>query len=133
MDGNTEDPELDALLLVLRQEPHGPFGLEIGPDDQERFQVRLWEAINEYAAACGGDTSAATISDRRMNAVAQVGRVLRSQQTGRETLPLDVSERLQSLRRAMHYGIEHGKRNMIVDIDLLEALFVVGFPVAASK
>lgn len=80
MDADPEDAELDALILLTRQEPHGPFGLGIGPDDQDRFQVRLWEAINEYAAACGGDTSAATISDRRMNAVAEVGRVLRSQQ-----------------------------------------------------
>ncbi len=34
----------------------------------------LWAAINEYAEACGGDTSDATVSDRRMDAVVAVER-----------------------------------------------------------
>lgn len=32
-------------------------------------KVALWERVNEYAASCGGDTSNATVSNRRMNAV----------------------------------------------------------------
>ena len=38
-------------------------------------RVALWDAINEYAEACGGDTSAATVSDRRMRAVVAVERL----------------------------------------------------------
>ena len=41
-------------------------------------KVRLWDAINEYVKACGGDTSVATIGERRMNAVAMVERVVES-------------------------------------------------------
>lgn len=37
-------------------------------------RVKLWEAVNEYAKACGGDTSSATSGDRRMDAVANVDR-----------------------------------------------------------
>lgn len=44
-------------------------GLMARPD---RFE--LWKAVNEYAAACGGDTSNNTISDRRIDAVAAVDR-----------------------------------------------------------
>ena len=36
--------------------------------------LALWDAVNEYAAACGGDTGNATIGDRRMNAVVGVER-----------------------------------------------------------
>lgn len=45
------------------------------PADRE---VSLWEAINEYAQACGGDTSAKTLSDRRMDAVVVVERALKT-------------------------------------------------------
>ncbi len=38
--------------------------------------VPLWDAINEYAAACGGDTSANILSDRRMEAVVLVERAV---------------------------------------------------------
>jgi anti-sigma factor RsiW len=41
-------------------------------------RVALWDAINEYAAACGGDPGNATISGRRMDAVVAVERVMRS-------------------------------------------------------
>jgi hypothetical protein len=37
---------------------------------------KLWQAINEYAAACGGDTSEKTISDVRMNAVSAIERAI---------------------------------------------------------
>ncbi len=39
-------------------------------------RVELWNAINAYAEACGGDTSARTVSTRRMSAVADVERIL---------------------------------------------------------
>jgi hypothetical protein len=42
--------------------------------DQQR--VSLWEAVNEYASACGGDTSGKTISERRMSAVSAVERAV---------------------------------------------------------
>lgn len=42
----------------------------------EWARVCIWEAINEYTAACGGDTSDATVSDRRMNAVVAVERAI---------------------------------------------------------
>lgn len=37
-------------------------------------EVALWERVNEYAGACGGDTSNKTVSDRRMDAVAALNR-----------------------------------------------------------
>ena len=40
------------------------------------LKVRLWDAINAYAVACGGDTGPATVGDRRMDAVVAVERVL---------------------------------------------------------
>ena len=36
----------------------------------------LWDAINEYVQACGGDTSNATVSNKRMGAVVKVNRVV---------------------------------------------------------
>lgn len=39
-------------------------------------KVELWDAINEYAESCGGDTSEATVTNRRMNAVVAVERVI---------------------------------------------------------
>jgi len=41
-------------------------------------QVALWEAINRYAEACGGDTSTSTVSLDRMRAVALVERAVSS-------------------------------------------------------
>jgi hypothetical protein len=38
--------------------------------------VPLWDAINEYAVTCGGDTSNSTISPQRMDAVAKIERRL---------------------------------------------------------
>lgn len=46
-------------------------------DAEIKFQVALWDAINRYTAACGGDPSAHTVSSRRMNAVAEVNQIIR--------------------------------------------------------
>jgi len=35
-------------------------------------QLQLWNWINEYVVACGGDTSDKTVSNRRMEAVARI-------------------------------------------------------------
>lgn len=44
--------------------------------DKER--VRLWDAINRYAAACGGDTSKRVYGNvRRQVAVAEVEQIIR--------------------------------------------------------
>lgn len=43
--------------------------------DRERCP-NLWDAVNEYAESCGGDTSATTATLRRMNAVAGVERAV---------------------------------------------------------
>ncbi len=40
----------------------------------------LWDAINEYTTACGGDTGNATVSPRRMDAVVTVERALQAKQ-----------------------------------------------------
>lgn len=40
----------------------------------------MWTAINEYVASCGGDTSAKSLSDRRMNAVVAVERAMIARQ-----------------------------------------------------
>jgi hypothetical protein len=44
--------------------------------DAHHRDLAIWEAINAYAEACGGDTSRLTISDRRMHAVAAVERAV---------------------------------------------------------
>jgi hypothetical protein len=36
----------------------------------------VWDAVNEYVAACGGDTGLATVGNRRMDAVARVERAI---------------------------------------------------------
>lgn len=38
--------------------------------------VAFWDAVNRYAEACGGDTGNATVGERRMLAVAAIGREL---------------------------------------------------------
>lgn len=35
-------------------------------------RMGLWDAINDYTAACGGDTSSKTVSGRRMDAVSRI-------------------------------------------------------------
>lgn len=37
-----------------------------------REQLQLWNWINEYVVACGGDPSDKTVSNRRMEAVARI-------------------------------------------------------------
>lgn len=37
-------------------------------------RIALWERVHEYVAACGGDSSAATVSARRERAVAALER-----------------------------------------------------------
>lgn len=39
-------------------------------------QETIWEAINEYAESCGGDTSSATCNVRRMSAVVLVENIV---------------------------------------------------------
>lgn len=51
---------------------------EAVPDWADPRRVAVWDAINEYAAACGGDTGRATIGGRRMDAVVGVERALRA-------------------------------------------------------
>lgn len=41
------------------------------------LQVPIWDAINKYTEACGGNTGAATVGDDRMNAVVAVEKALR--------------------------------------------------------
>jgi hypothetical protein len=50
----------------------------------------LWEAVNEYTASCGGDTSNTTISPRRMAAVAAVEKIfdgIRRAAQGKSPMP----------------------------------------------
>jgi hypothetical protein len=39
----------------------------------------VWDAINEYVTACGGDTGLATVGSRRMDAVVKVERAIARQ------------------------------------------------------
>jgi hypothetical protein len=41
-------------------------------------QIPLWDAINEYTESCGGNTSGETISDKRMDCVVKVMKVIES-------------------------------------------------------
>lgn len=42
-----------------------------------KLREKLWEAVNSYAQACGGDTSEKTASGRRMSAVVDVERAVK--------------------------------------------------------
>lgn len=37
-------------------------------------QIEIWKAINEYAKACGGDTSNRVLTSERMDAVVKVNK-----------------------------------------------------------
>lgn len=65
-----EYPEKQDFIQAVRESMLPP------AQKAEWERVVVWEAINEYVAACGGDTSDVTVSDRRMNAVAAVERAL---------------------------------------------------------
>ena len=45
------------------------------------MQGSIWDAISEYTEACGGNTGAATVSRRRVLAVANVERAISSRDT----------------------------------------------------
>ena len=51
----------------------------------------LWDAVNKYAEACGGDTGRKTIGDARMNAVVEVDRAVRGIANRRVTAVRDSS------------------------------------------
>lgn len=65
----------------------------------DEHKLRLWEAIQEYAQSCGGDTSALTVSDRRMAAVAAVERAVDLLVNPSKSLP-DIGETLLSQMKA---------------------------------
>ena len=46
------------------------------PDLTDIWRLAVWDAINEYVAACGGNTGPRTVSGRRSAAVACVERAL---------------------------------------------------------
>jgi hypothetical protein len=61
------DDTLRWTCFLLRKKPN--------PDHatgKNRRQAALWNAINRYTQACGGDVTNARISDARMNAVVEV-------------------------------------------------------------
>lgn len=39
-----------------------------------------------------------------------------------------MNDRVESLRKAVQFGIENGKKNLIVEIDVLNAMFHLGIP-----
>lgn len=55
-------------------------GLPTGPQrGLEPWAGPLWDAINRYAISCGGDPSKHIGSPRRMQAVADVERIVRGE------------------------------------------------------
>lgn len=55
--------------------------------------LALWEAINAYVQACGGDSGIATVCDRRIEAVASIGRALDDLQSS----PHDLREHVRKV------------------------------------
>lgn len=51
--------------------------------------IELWDAINDYAEACGGDTSDNILSSRRMRAVTRVEQAVRSLRTENAVMAMD--------------------------------------------
>jgi hypothetical protein len=45
----------------------------------------------------------------------------------------ELREKANGLRRAVQYGVENGKKNIIVDLDVLTALFRGEIPVGGNE
>lgn len=52
-------------------------------------RVELWDAINRYAQACGGDTGQATVGSPRMQAVSDVEGLIKKLEHDRGSLHAD--------------------------------------------
>lgn len=70
------------------------------------MRVALWDAINEYAEACGADTSAHVGSVRRMNAVARVERVVFPYECGKVDGYRDHRALVEAARAVLDNGSE---------------------------
>jgi cell division protein FtsL len=73
----------------------------------EEEQVRIWDAINAYATACGGDVSGATITEHRMLAVCAVENVLLDLTQQRV---IDATTAVERIRSAVSDVWEKGAR-----------------------
>lgn len=60
------------------------------------FKVALWDAVNEYAAACCGGHEKMHVNDRRMEAVVLVENVIAAELKRRSGLPAGIVEALNS-------------------------------------
>ena len=73
--------------------------------EHQPIRVALWDAINEYTEACGGDTSRRTVSDRRMIAVTQVeqevDRLIASAHSADPPWPEGSDDPLENVRAAI--------------------------------
>jgi hypothetical protein len=65
--------------------------------EDSHFDVDLWEAINEYTASCGGDTSGSTISGRRMDAVVAVERAIEAEGYAKDLVIAAMREALNAV------------------------------------
>jgi hypothetical protein len=53
---------------------HGDKEINLAYTQEE--QKLLWDLINKYAEACGGDTGLTTVSDTRMMCVSKIGHLI---------------------------------------------------------
>lgn len=60
----------EVSVLVLKDGI--PQGFVLGTRRKLRNRTELWDAINQYTRACGGDSSSKTVSSTRMDAVVTV-------------------------------------------------------------
>lgn len=65
-------------------------------------RIAIWERVHEYVAACGGDSSAATVSARRERAVAAFEREIETIEIWHAAPPWlsDAAEALGEVRRS---------------------------------
>jgi hypothetical protein len=66
--------------------------------EDSHLHVNLWDAINEYTAACGGDTSRATISGRRMDGVVAVERAIEAEGHAKDLVIAAMREALNAVK-----------------------------------
>lgn len=75
------------------------------------LQVALWDAVNEYAESCGGDTGPATIGGRRMKAVSEVSRA--------------VCDLIDRDKEADGLNLARGLRNVLIAFTVIAAVVVL--------
>jgi hypothetical protein len=109
-------------------------GCVMASREDSHFDVDLWEAINAYTAACGGDTSRATISGRRMDAVVAVERALEAEGHAKDLLILAMREALNAMKlRIFLIGWPNEPRRGDGSVDWEQEIYLIDLALKLSR